>query len=250
MVSLAQRCIESGTEKITEKDCPMTFLQLLLSNQMANPESLTDREVMTHAFGNISAGSDTTATAMRSIIFHILKHRHVYDRLCKEIRDNLTLPVSWSQAKDLPYLSAVMREGIRIHPSVGMMLVRTVPSEGATICGQHFEAGVEVGINPWVVHRDPIVFKQPNRFWPERWLSEVSDEDELRRMNRSFLAFGHGSHTCSGRWISIMETQKLIPSLLLRYDMALADEGEGYSFTNHWFTQQSGLNVAVSKRNM
>jgi cytochrome P450 len=130
------------------------------------------------------------------------------------------------------------------------MLGRIVPSEGATICGQHLQPGVEVGVNPWVVHRDPAVFKDPDRFWPERWLDEVSSQDELRAMNRSFLAFGHGSHTCSGRWISIMETQKLIPSLLLKYDMELADEGKGYSFTNHWFTQQSGLNVTITKRHI
>lgn len=226
----------------------MTFLQRLMLNQKNNPKSITRREITCHSFGNIAAGSDTTAIAMRSIIFNVLKHPAVYEKLCNEVRSNLTPPVMWNEAKNLPYLTAVIKEGIRIHPSVGMMLARIVPASGTTLCDRTLQPGVEVGINPWVMHRNPKVFVEPDRFWPERWLDGVSNEDHLREMNRSFLAFGHGAHTCSGRWISTMETQKLIPSLLLRYDMALSDGGEAYKVRNLWFTQQTGINVTFTPR--
>ncbi|KAF2651155.1 cytochrome P450 oxidoreductase [Lophiostoma macrostomum CBS 122681] len=247
IVRLAEIKMAAGLEK-ESREGPMTFLQQLLLNQASNPSALTDREVVTHSFGNIAAGSDTTATAMRSILFNILQNPDIYETLCAEVRENLTIPVSWSAVKDLPFLSAVIKEGIRLHPSVGMILGRIVPAGGAEICGYHLQPGVEVGVNPWIVQRDPQVFQDPDRFWPERWLEKISSEEQLRLMNRSFLAFGHGAHTCSGRWISTMEIHKLIPSLLLRYDLALSDDGRGYKFVNHWFTVQSGLNVVIRKR--
>lgn len=248
MAQLAAAEVENARERTSEEG-PMTFLQRLLLNQKSNPKLLHDREIMTHAFGNITAGSDTTATAMRSIVYHVLKNPDVYAKLRSEIRDaNLSLPVSFAQAHALPYLGFVIKEGMRVHPSVGMLLARTVPAEGAQLCGYQISGGVEVGLNPWVLHRNPEIYSDPHRFWPDRWSPSVSDEERLREMNRAFFTFGHGSHTCSGRWISIMEMTKLIPTLLLHFDMELVDGGKTYGFDNYWFMMQEGLSVKFTSR--
>lgn len=247
MLDLATAEVEAAKSN-TEEEGTMTFLQRLLLNQKKNPESINDRELMTHAFGNISAGSDTTAIAMRSVLYHTLKHPEVYKKLCVEIRSTLTLPVPFANANKLPYLSAVIQESLRMHPSVGMMLARLVPTGGATICGYTIPAGVEVGMNPWVLHRNPEVFPDPDTFQPERWLPSVTNEEHLKVMNRSFFTFGHGAHTCSGRWISLMEVTKLIPTLVLRFDMKLVGVDKTYGFKNRWFTPQHGLNVEFTKR--
>lgn len=130
-----------------------------------------------------------------------------------------------------------------VHPSVGMLLARTVPAEGAQLCGYQISGGVEVGLNPWVLHRNPEIYTDPDGFWPDRWSPSVSDEERLREMNRAFFTFGHGSHTCSGRWISIMEMTKLIPTLLLHSNMELVDDGKTYGFDDYWFMMQEGLSV-------
>lgn len=249
MAKLAESELELGQSN-TSKEGPLTFLQQLILNQTANPNSINNREISTHALGNISAGSDTTAIALRSVIYNILKHPESYKRLCKEVRENLTLPVSFAQANKLPYLTAVIREAMRLHPSVGMILARLVPAGGATINEYQLPAGTEVGISPWVLHRDPEVFPDSDSFLPERWLESESTQDHLREMNRSFLAFGHGVHTCSGRWISLMEISKVVPTLLLRYNMELVDDGKDYEFKNLWFTSQKGLLVSLTKRDI
>ncbi|KAL4799621.1 cytochrome P450 [Aspergillus venezuelensis] len=195
------------------------------------------------------AGSDTTAIALQSIILNILKHPQVYKRLCGEIRSEITgLPVPYSRASALPYLNDVIKEAIRLCPSVGMMLARTVPPGGAELCGYRVPAGTEVGINPFVLQRDPIVYENPDAFYPERWMTK--DEERLRVMNRCFLAFGHGAHTCSGRWISIMETTKLIPTILLHFDLELADGARGHTVLNWWFMFQEGINVRLVPRDV
>ncbi|KAL3480580.1 cytochrome P450 [Aspergillus californicus] len=241
--------------EVKEESRTLTFLQRLLLNQQQHPEQLTNRDILTHAFGNLMAGSDTTAIAMQSVFLNILKNPHVYHKLCAEIRSSLTsLPVTYTRANALPYLGAVIKEAIRIHPSVGMMLARTVPADGATLCGYKVPAGTEVGINPWVLHRDPAIFTDPDDFRPERWIARnESDEEEqghLRLMNRCFLAFGHGAHTCSGRWISLMETVKLVPTILLCFDLELADGASQHSVLNRWFLFQTGINVRLVERDV
>ncbi|OQE05135.1 hypothetical protein PENVUL_c027G06738 [Penicillium vulpinum] len=222
MMQLAMSQVESAKQNTSESG-PLTFLQRLLLNQTKDPSSINDREIMTHAFGNISAGSDTTAIALRSILYHILKDRRVYDKLYDEFRD-LETPVQFSDVNKLPYFAAVIQEALRLHPSVGMMLARIVPAGGAELCGFYLAEGTEVGINPWVLHRNLEVFPDPDSFRPERWLSSETSDDQRTLMNRSFFTFGHGAHTCSGRWISLMEMKKVIPSLMLRFEMTLGVE--------------------------
>lgn len=226
---------------------PCTFLRRLLLNQQQNPKSLTEREVSAHTFGNITAGGDTTAIALRSIIIHLLNHPQAYIRLCREIREERKLrrPVQYSAASKLPYLSAVIKEAMRLHPSIAMMLPRTVPAGGTVICGYGIPAGTEIGINPWVIHRDPLVFPEPESFKPERWLT--TDPQHLSRMNRSFFAFGSGAHTCSGRHISWLEVHKLIPTLLLTFDIQFANKEDTTSHTNYWLSTQTGLVVSLTR---
>lgn len=245
-ISLINNEIKIGRQ-LKEDSSKLTFLQRLVLNQQQHAEQITDRDITTHTFGNITAGSDTTAIAMQSVILNLIRNPTVYRTLCEEVRSSLTeLPVQFHRANELPYLTAVVKEAIRIHPSVGMMLARTVPTGGAEICGFHIPAGTEVGMNPWVLHRDESIFSEPNEFRPERWIS--SSEQQLSLMNRSFMAFGHGPHTCSGRWISMMETMKLIPTLLLHFDLEIVNDAKDFKMLNRWFIFQTGINVRLISR--
>lgn len=249
ILKLANRELARGHEKRDGEEGSITFLQKLLLNQNQHPEQLADREIMAHALGNITAGSDTTAIALQSVILNLVKSPEVYRTVCAEVRSSLTsFPVQFNQARALPYLNAVIKEAIRIHPSVGMMLARTVPVGGSELSSFNVPAGTEVGINPWVLHRDASVFPDPSRFYPDRWLDSVSGAEQLKVMNRCFFAFGHGAHTCSGRWISMMEITKLIPSVLLKFDIELACAGRRDSFRNHWFTPYEGIDISVIPR--
>lgn len=247
---LAEKQVAKFREKMAAQllTGPCTFVQRLLEHQKANPDSITDRELKTHAFGNITAGADTTTIAMRTIIFNVTKHPKVYDTLCHEIREQarLSLPVSYGTASALPYLDAVIKEALRIHPPNGLMYARTVPPEGATVCGKFMPGSTEVGISPWVVHYDEELFPEPEKFQPERWL--VEDADLVAQRKRSIFAFSAGSHTCLGKNVSLMEITKLVASLLVQYDVALVNPDANLSFKCRWFTPQTGLMVKLAKR--
>ncbi|KAI1078992.1 cytochrome P450 [Whalleya microplaca] len=256
-VAVTQRAV--AEKEISNDDngtTPTTFLVHLLRNQAKNPASITDREINTHTFGNIIAGGDTTSTALRAILTEVIRHPDVTERLLAELRSvgitSGAKPVPYAVASKLPYLTAVIKEGMRLHPSVGLMLARGVPAGGAVLNDNttgrqyHIDGAAEIGVNPWIIQRDPEVFPDPEAFVPSRWLE--SSPEQLARMGRSWIPFGAGRHTCSGQHISMLEITKLIPSLVLRYSMAWEGGKPNISVVNYFFTIQSGLRVVIEKR--
>ena len=102
---------------------------------------------MVIAISNVFAGSDTTAITMRAVFYYLLKNPQYMARLREEIDDArkrgvLSNPVTYEQARTMPYLQACITEGLRIHPAVGMTLPRTVPAGGMEIRGYYLPAGV------------------------------------------------------------------------------------------------------------
>lgn len=196
---------------------------------------------MVHLSANVFAGSDTTAIALRSILYHLICHPDKMAKVRAEIdtadqEGKLSNPISYQESNThLPYFGAVMREAMRLHPSVGGNLERHVPPQGVTICGHYIPGGTNVGINPWVVHRDPIVFPQPDSFIPERWLD--STPEQLKEMEKAFLNFGAGSRSCIGKAISLMEMRKILPQLLREFDIHL-HQNKSWKTRNVWFVQQ------------
>lgn len=152
------------------------------------------------------AGSDTTAIAIRSILYHVMKNPSVYNKLVAEIDEadragHLSTPyIKYNEAMKLPYLVACCKEAMRIHPSVGLSLPRHVSDGGAVLAGRIFPARTKVGIYPAVIHFDQDVFGADAAvFNPDRWLG---DPEAAARMDRHMLHFGGGSRTCLGKNVS------------------------------------------------
>ncbi|KAK7424577.1 hypothetical protein QQZ08_008587 [Neonectria magnoliae] len=246
-MSLAIRETEASFSKLSD-DGPQTFVQLLVGTKQKSPSTITTDEIHGNALGNISAGSDTTAIVLQAVVYFLLKNSHAYKTLCEEVRNGLELPVSFAAAGTLVYLNACIKEALRMHPPVGMLLGRQAPKGGSIVGGFHVGDGIEIGINPMVMHYDAEVFPDPYTFKPERWIKAETEKEHLKLMNRCLIAFGHGRHVCSGQHISMVEITNLVPTLLLRYDMELANCGRRYTFKNRWFTTQSGLEVILSRR--
>ncbi|KAK7992636.1 hypothetical protein PG988_001430 [Apiospora saccharicola] len=149
--------------------------------------------------------------------------------------------------RKLPYLEAVIREATRVHPGVCMLLGRFVP------------AGVAVGINPYVAGRNQGVWgDDPDTYRPERWLrghapgapDETEDEykQQLRRFNVADLAFGGGSHICIGRNLALLETYKVVATIVKGYHVELEDPAREWKVTDSWFTRQEGLRCRMRLR--
>ncbi|KAJ4371668.1 hypothetical protein N0V86_008221 [Didymella sp. IMI 355093] len=243
----ARECEERKVRGSEHRD----MLRALMDVKEQKPGEFDDNGVLSMAASNIFAGSDTTGISIGAVLYNLCKHPDCKDKLVKEIQKTVqdegldpteNMPFKVGQA--MPYLQACIYEALRLHPAVGMSLPRVVPQEGFEIDGIFMPAGTIVGANAWVIHRQKDVFGEDCEiFRPERWL-----EGDRGQMDRNFFAFGGGSRTCIGRNLSWIEMTKLIPSLLMRFDIALAHPN-ATPIQHCWsFVKQEGLDMKLIPR--
>ena len=166
------------------------------------------------------AGSDTTATALRAAVLFVATSPVVLARMRIEManagisphRDTKTIIAS-SKARSIPYLIAVIKEALRLHPPVVGALEKQAGKEGDTLSdGRRIPPGTKIQVSTWAILRDPEVYGvDADCFRPERWL-EVGEESEARRrMDRSTeLVFSAGRFICMGRDIALTQLLKVI----------------------------------------
>lgn len=208
--------------------------------------------LLSHASGNIFAGSDTTAISLRAIFYYLCRTPSAHAKLLAEIdqadrEGRLSDPVTFAEAQELKYFQAVVKEALRMHPAVGFLLERVVPRGGAEVGGTWLAGGTVVGINPWVVARDKEAYGEDSEeFRPERWLT--ASEQQLKAMEKNNLAFGAGARTCIGKNISLLEMSKLVPQVLRRFDFELTHPDREWVLHDYWFVTQTGLDFKIKAR--
>ncbi|KAL4948676.1 cytochrome P450 [Aspergillus filifer] len=209
------------------------------------------REIQSESVVAILAGSDTTAIAIRAVLYYLMKTPKAYNKLMAEIdeadRDGrVSQKIQYNEALKLPYLVACIKEGMRMHPSVGLTMPRYVPAGGRVIAGQLIPAGTKVGISAPVLHQNKDIFgHDADIYSPERWLR---DSQAAAEMDRHMLHFGAGSRMCIGKNISLAEMHKMIPRLIRGYKLELSDPQKEWKTHNYWFNKQTGIRVKVTAR--
>ena len=199
---------------------------------------MNESELLSHTSGNIFAGSDTTAASLRALFYYLNRNRKAHERLLAEIDDadrkgRLSDPVTFAEAQNLHYLQACIKEALRMHPAVGLLLERVVPEGGIDFGGTWLPGGTVVGMNPWIAARDKSTYgDDAYQYRPERWLE--ADEEQLKIMDRNFLAFGGGTRTCLGRNISMLEMSKLVPQVLRRFEFELTAPEREWVLHDYW----------------
>ncbi|KAJ5461817.1 uncharacterized protein N7458_003369 [Penicillium daleae] len=226
------------------------FLEKLILAHEKNPEKVTEYHLFIMGQSNVTAGSDTTAISLSSIMWHLLQNPDTLSKLVAEV-DDFTAKgngnITFKESQDMPYFQAVMKEALRMHSATGLPMWRVVPAGGAQIGDRFFHEGTIVGANTWVAHYDERVFPNPRTFQPERWLEAESEPDKLKEMNQMYMPFGLGSRTCLGKHISILEMSKLIPRLLREFEFTPLRNN--WTTQNFWFVKPMDFEVQVKRRN-
>ena len=222
--------VAEGREKIPEtsngKPGRRDFLSRFYEAHRKDPEFMTHERVLAVTVANMFAGSDTTAITLRALFYNLLRHPDDMKSLMAELwaqKDKGVFQsaedlVDWNDVRELPFLSAVIKETLRCHPAAGLTLERIVPAGGVTLCGEFIPAGTIVGCNAWTVHRDSFFGECTAEFRPQRWLD--ASLEQRRLMENSILSFGAGARTCIGKNISLLEIYKLVPAVLMRFEVS------------------------------
>lgn len=165
----------------------------------------------------IIAGSDTTANAIKMTVSHLAADPQVSSRLQQEIQEatrdgrlNRSEPCTSEQAAQLPYLQAVIWEGLRINPPFGGLIMKEVGPEGDTVNGIHIPAGTRIGHSTWAITHSPSVYgSDADCFRPERWL-EADEKSKVLMQKHAEFVFGTGRWGCPGRRVALKELSILL----------------------------------------
>ncbi|KAF2238438.1 cytochrome P450 [Viridothelium virens] len=234
------------------------FTSRFLEQKQKNPDGISDRMLLAYITLNIFAGSDTTAVTMRAILYYLMKTPRVLSNLRAELAAaNLPFPAPFSLTNKLPYLNAVIKEAMRIHPITGAELFeRVVPASGLRVRDSDLviPEGTTVGVTGWTVHFDRRVYGADVAvFRPERWMREEKESEEafrerMDRMGRADVRFGKGSRSCLGRHVAELELFKIIPVLvdLLEFEMDPPDKEWEVEYL--FLSKQTGMDVKIKWR--
>ncbi|KAK2592582.1 hypothetical protein QQS21_009727 [Conoideocrella luteorostrata] len=226
----------------TRKDFLDRYIEIERSN-----EQIPAWAVTSWTFSNVIAGSDSVGTVMQTVMYNLLRSSHSHRKLVSELQNaKVSRPYpKWAEISNLPYLDACVLEALRMHPPFALPFERVVPEGGITLCGQFLPSGTIVGANPYVTNRCKTMYGPDAEFWrPERWLE---GGEHKKRMETVLLTFGAGRRICLGRYIGIFEIKKIVPFLVLNYDIEAIDITM-FKAENYWFFKQKGLYTRVQQR--
>lgn len=176
---------------------------------------LSQEQCEDEALFMIVAGSETTASVIRCTVLHIMSAPMVYNRLKQEIKAALSegrvahQPIRIDEAKRLPYLQAVIYEGMRMRSPAPGLYPKAVPAGGDTLCGHFVPGGTAIGMNTSAMLASTRLFgEDANLFRPERFL-EVDDAKRAEMQRNVELVFGTGRWMCAGKPVAHMELNKI-----------------------------------------
>lgn len=175
---------------------------------------LTQEQAEGEALLQIGAGSETTATSIRFAMLNLLCNPGAYQKLQEEIENGIRFgtissPIKHSEAREMPYLQAVIKEALRIKPPAAAPFFKLVPPEGDMIDGKFVPGGTQIGTSVFgLQHSEKIFGEDAAVFRPERWLE--ADKEQLSRMKTAVdLNFHHGKYQCLGKPVAQMEMNKV-----------------------------------------
>jgi cytochrome P450 len=231
--------------------------------------NLPFRELVSEAGVMINAGSDTSATAMTSAMFHIIKNRHVFDKLRAELDPVLgqgRCVATYDQVKGLKYLRACIEEALRDRPPTGLGLPRVTPPEGAVIAvsiiirnisskwlligfckGEYIPGGVTVSVPTYTFHHSESLFPNPWEYRPERWL-EDPQSTHVANLRKYVMPFSQGPRACVGRNLAYLEMQILVATLVHNYDWKLESDDFVLPLVERFNQNPGDMHVKISHR--
>ncbi|OHE98404.1 cytochrome P450 [Colletotrichum orchidophilum] len=209
-------------------------------------------ECETEVLFQIIAGSDTTATAIRTTFLHLITSPHAYYTLKSEIttaisQGRISFPITYEEGKTLPYLQAIIYEGLRMCAPFTGLCAKEAPAEGDTIDGRFIPGGTRIAQNVWgTLRRFDVFGKDADLFRPERWIeADATTRDKMQKTTE--LAFGYGRWGCAGKNVAFLELNKVFVELLRNFDFQILDPTKPWHSVNHNLFMQDNFWVKVTE---
>lgn len=181
-------------------------------------DGLDSDEVRDQVLIFLLAGHETTATSLGFALHLLGRHPEIQAKAYAEVEQVLgdRTPTS-TDLLELPYLTMVLKESMRLYPAAPSVGRRAV--EETVVDGYRIPAGADVVVAPWVIHRHPDYWSEPEEFRPERF----APDGEASRTKDAWIPFGVGPRACIGQHFSMLESVLALAILLRAYEFEAVD---------------------------
>jgi cytochrome P450 len=216
--AVVARVMREVAEREADSQPHDDVLAMLLESRDEDGSGLTDVEIQDQVISLIAAGYETTSAALAWAVQAVLSDDTVRERAREEVLTVLGEgPLTAEALQRLTYLDNVVSETLRLYPPA-VMSARKVATD-FTFDGQRIPKGTMVLYSPYVTHRLPEVWPEPERFRPERW--DPADPDYRAATPATFLPFGGGPHRCIGAGFATTGIKVVLARLLHRVDATM-----------------------------
>lgn len=191
------------------------ILSMLLVAHDEDGNGLSDQDLRDELMTLLVAGHETTATALTWAMYWVHSLPEVKQKLLEEL-ETVSDPTDPSRFLQLPYLTAVCNETLRIHPVAMLTFPRRVevPME---MCGCQLEPGMLLMGCIYLLHQREDLYPEPQKFRPERFLERQFTPYE-------FMPFGGGGRRCVGSALAQYELKIALATILTQFDLALVNK--------------------------
>lgn len=175
---------------------PRTIVNGILESDLPLAEKTFERicdEVTTVG----GAGFETSASVLRLILFYVFTDQNMLQRLRNElvsVKATSHETVQLVNLEQLPYLTSVLMEGLRLSPGIATRLQRISPGRDLMYSQWRIPAGTPIGMTNMWMHLDETLYPDPTRFNPDRWM----DLEARKILERTFAPFSKGTRICIG----------------------------------------------------
>jgi cytochrome P450 family 135 len=197
---IGQEIAERRTvEDVAERD---DILSMLVAARHEDGSPMSDAEIRDELLTLLVAGHETTATALSWAMERLVRHPEKLERLRDEV-----------EAGEDAYLTATIQETLRLRPVI-VAVIRQL-TEPVELGGYELPAGARVTPSIHLIHRDPEIYSEPERFLPERFLDEPPG-------TYTWIPFGGGVRRCLGAAFAQFEMQVVLRELVRRHEITPA----------------------------
>jgi cytochrome P450 len=221
MRKIVERHISAGSSRDSKDICSIAIDQYTQADGSLTED---DKLSICHQLKTFYlAGHETTSIAISWSIWLLSQHDDVLAKLRAELKQHriwtdVKNPPTYEQLLQCSYLEAVIKESLRLYPPATVS--RYTPDLDQTFKGYSI-GGAELVISPYVTHRHPSLWKEPDSFRPERFL-DGSEES----LGDKYLPFLRGPRDCIGKYFAYLELKLAVSSLIMRYDSKCVDPNE------------------------
>lgn len=167
----------------------------------------------------LAGGTESSAVTVEWAISELLKKPEIFKKATEEL-DRVIGRERWVDEKDipnLPYLEAIVKETMRLHPVAPMLVPRTA-REDCQVAGYDIPKGTQIFVNVWTIGRDPNLWENPDVFFPDRFIGKAID---VKGHNFELLPFGSGRRMCPGYSLGLKVIQTSLANLLHGFNWKL-----------------------------